>query len=469
MSILARGLTQKGTVVATAVHIAIRDLIDRNPIGGHQRRTLVLCFFCIVVDGLEVTVVGFLSAALKDDWAIGTAQLAPAVTAGLIGLGVGALLGGPLGDRFGRRYVIVWAIGSFAATTLLTAAADGVLTFSLLRLLTGFGLGASMPNVAALVSETVPTPRRRSIVAVVWSGFPSGAAIGAVVVPFVVETFGWRVAILGCGAAAAVIFVCVGTLLSESPVYLANSGHDPARLRRYCNAIEPGSADAGSVFVRDEKVRPRAYPIGALLTPELRIGTLTLWVGFMAVMFSIYLTNTWLPYLFKVAGFATGSISILSTALQIGGAVGCAAIGFIQDRFGPHITLVWTSVLGGGTAAAIAVSPNTTVVLGTLIFVLGMCTNAISTGYTAVSTTFYPTDIRSTGTSWAAGMSRVGAVLGAGIGTSLASLGVSLQQVFLLLLIPITIGALCMAIKAVTSQRAGITPAPDNTMNGARK
>jgi AAHS family 4-hydroxybenzoate transporter-like MFS transporter len=66
-------------------------------------------------------------------------------------------------------------------------------------------------------------------------------------------------------------------------------------------------------------------------------------------------------------------------------------------------------------------------------------------------------------------MSRVGAVLGAGIGTSLASLGVSLQQVFLLLLIPITIGALCMAIKAVTSQRAGITPAPDNTMNGARK
>jgi AAHS family 4-hydroxybenzoate transporter-like MFS transporter len=78
-------------------------------------------------------------------------------------------------------------------------------------------------------------------------------------------------------------------------------------------------------------------------------------------------------------------------------------------------------------------------------------------------------------------MSRVGAVLGAGIGTFLASLGVTLQQVFLLLLIPITIGAACMAIKALASQRAvagiesasafhqpaGVHPAPDNTMNGA--
>ena len=162
----------KGTAVASTVGIAIRDVVDRNPISWFQYRTLCLCFLCIVVDGLEVTVVGFLPAALKDDWGIGTAQLAPAMTAGLIGLGIGALAGGPLGDRLGRKKIIVWAIGAFMVTTLLTATSDGVLPFSGLRLLTGIGLGASMPNVAALVSEIVPTDRRRSIVAVVWSGFP---------------------------------------------------------------------------------------------------------------------------------------------------------------------------------------------------------------------------------------------------------------------------------------------------------
>ena len=53
------------------------------------------------------------------------------------------------------------------------------------------------------------------------------------------------------------------------------------------------------------QVQAKPYPIGALLSRDLRSGTLTLWIGYMAVMFTIYLTNTWLPYLFREAGFAT--------------------------------------------------------------------------------------------------------------------------------------------------------------------
>src|SRR5688572_22478918 len=93
----------KGTAMAQTAAIAIRDVVDRNHLSWFQLRTLCLCFLCILVDGLEVTVVGFLPAALKADWGIETAQLAPAMTAGLIGLGIGALAGGPLGDRFGRK------------------------------------------------------------------------------------------------------------------------------------------------------------------------------------------------------------------------------------------------------------------------------------------------------------------------------------------------------------------------------
>lgn len=449
--------------MARTAAIAIRDVVDRNPLSWFQLRTLSLCFLCIVVDGLEVTVVGFLPAALKADWGIETAHLAPAMTAGLIGLGIGALAGGPLGDRFGRKRVIVWSIGCFTATTLLSATSDGILTFSCLRLLTGIGLGASMPNVAALVSEIVPTHRRRSIVAVVWSGFPTGAAIGAITMPFIVDAFSWQIAIAVCGVIAGTVFVCIGFLLPESPMFLANAGSGHARLLKFCNAIEPESANGHSTFERETAGEAKSYPIGALLTRDLRTGTLTLWIGYMAVMFTIYLTNTWLPYLFREAGFATGSIAALTTSLQIGGAVGCAAIGFIQDRIGPHVTLIWASAVGAGVALAIAISPDVTTVLGILVFALGMCTNAISTGYTAISTTFYPTAIRSTGTSWAAGMSRIGAVLGAGVGTSLASMGMSFQEVFLLMLAPITIGAMCMAIKGLSGRRNADAPDAEAT------
>lgn len=433
--------------MADADAIVVREVIDRNPLSWFQKRTLLLCLLCIVVDGLEVTVVGFMAPALKADWQVSTAQLAPAVTSGLLGLALGSLGAGPLGDRFGRRPVIMWAIGAFAVATLLTALTGDVLMFSLLRLLTGFGLGASMPNVAALVSETVPTQRRRSIVAIVWAGFPTGGAIGAISVPFVVAAAGWRVAILLCGIVAVVICALVVVLLPESPRFLANSGRDLARLIRYCNLIEPGCARSSSVFARESSAHTRQYPIGSLLRPRLRIGTLTLWIGFMAVMFTVYLTNTWLPFLFNEAGFATGDISLLTTLLQVGGIFGCSSIGLLQDRIGAHITLVLVSALGAVMAVLVAFSPVSTALLGALIFVLGMCTNSISTGFTVVSATFYPTDIRSTGTSWAAGMSRVGAVSGAAVGTTLVSIGLTFQQVFLLLLIPIGIGASCMAIK----------------------
>ncbi|MGH3640989.1 MAG: MFS transporter, partial [Mycobacterium sp.] len=335
-----------------------------------------------MVDGLEVTAVGFMSAAVKEDWGISTAQLAPAVTTGLMGLGIGALVGGPLGDRFGRRSVIVWAIGTFTVTTMLTATTDGIATFSILRLLTGLGLGASMPNVAALVSEFVPTGRRRSIVAVIWSGFTTGAAVGAILVPFVVEAFGWEVAILLCGATAAAIFLAIARLLPESVRFLANSGRNHDDLVKYCNYIELGSVNAHSTFTRETATHTRSYPIGALLASRLRLGTATMWIGYMAVMFTIYLTNTWLPFLFKEAGFATSTISLLTTLLQVGGTVGCAAIGFIQDKIGAHVTIVWASALGAAMAIAIAVSPSSTALLAALIFVLGMCTNSISTGYT---------------------------------------------------------------------------------------
>lgn len=440
--------------MALAAEVAIRDVIDRNPISRFQRRTLILCYLCIVVDGLEVTVVGFMAGALKADYGISTAQLAPAVTAGLLGLAVGSFGAGPLGDRFGRRTVIVWAIGVFTLATLATTLADGVVVFSLLRVLTGIGLGASMPNVAALVSEYVPTARRRTVVALVWSGFTTGAAVGAIMVPFIVAASGWETAMLLCAAIAAAIFVAIARLLPESARFLATSGRDRDKLIEYCNEIEPGCVTTSTRFERESVAHTRAYPIKALFATRLRFGTVTMWVGFMAVMFTTYLMSTWLPFLFKDAGFAIGTIALLTTLLQVGGTVGNASIGFLQDRFGAHVTLVWASALGASMALSIAIAPSSTLLLAVLIFILGMCTNGIGTGYTAVSATFYPTEIRSTGTSWTAGVSRIGAVGGAAIGTMLASFGVTFQQVFLILLMPISIGAICMALKGLRYRNA---------------
>ncbi|MGH3643405.1 MAG: hypothetical protein ACRDUX_30795, partial [Mycobacterium sp.] len=92
--------------------------------------------------------------------------------------------------------------------------------------------------------------------------------------------------------------------------------------------------------------------------------------------------------------------------------------------------------------------------------------------YTAISATFYPTEIRSTGTSWTSGISRFGAVLGAAVGTTLASMGVTFQQVFLLLVIPVSIGAICMTLKGlyyrnspVATDLDGLVSSPESPRN----
>ncbi|MFC5947464.1 MFS transporter [Pseudonocardia lutea] len=439
--------------MSTAGYLDVRELIDHNRLTGKQKLSTLVALLCIVVDGLEVIVVGFIAPALKADWGLSTAQLAPAVTSGLVGLALGSFVAGPLGDRFGRKPVILTAVAAFAVITLVTPLAGGVVSFSVLRLLTGFGLGASMPNVAALVAELTPTRHRRALVGLSYAGFPTGAAIGAAVLPFIVAGAGWKVAMLLCGLAAVAIGIAVLFLLAESPRFLASSGRNRATLVRFCNDLEPGSADDTTVFTLGTPTRGRNYPISALFRRGLAPGTIFLWVGFLAVMFTVYLNNTWLPFLFADTGFETGQISLLTTLLQVGGIVGCSMIGLLQERFGPQATLVVTGAVGALMALSIALVPASTTVLAILIFVLGMATNSISTGYTVVSSTFYPTDIRSTGTSWTAGVSRIGSVAGAAVGTALVSLGFSISQVFLLLLVPIAIGALAMAAKGVVYRR----------------
>ncbi|MGH7292585.1 MAG: MFS transporter, partial [Myxococcota bacterium] len=156
-------------------------------------------------------------------------------------------------------------------------------------------------------------------------------------------------------------------------------------------------------------------------------------------------------------GFSLAAAATIGLLLQLGGTVGNIAIGWLMDSYGLHRVVA----IGMGCAAVmlalIAVAPQDVVVIGCLIFVLGMFTNSVATGFPILSASFYPTAIRATGTSWATGVARFGAIAGAGAGTALVALGMNYRQVFLALLIPAAISIAAVAVKArraPTAQRA---------------
>lgn len=140
--------------------INVRALIDSRPLGKWQKMVVLLGFCIIALDGFDIVIMGFIAPELKADWQITNRELGLVISAALIGLSLGAMLSGPLSDRFGRKVVIINSVFFFGVWTLVTAFSQNMEQMMLFRLLTGLGLGAAMPNVGTLVAEFAPARRR---------------------------------------------------------------------------------------------------------------------------------------------------------------------------------------------------------------------------------------------------------------------------------------------------------------------
>lgn len=435
--------------------LELQTVIDRHPVGRLQRRVLLLCLGVLILDGIDVAVVSFIAPSLIADWGISKAQLGPVVTSGLLGLAVGSLIAGPLADRFGRRKIIIGSLVFFGLMSAATALSSGVLEFSILRVLTGFGLGAAMPNATTLVSEYAPARRRSAMMAITYCGMTLGSAVAGYLTSVIVEIASWHWVLVVGGVLPLIYAVVVAVALPESPKYLARIPERKAELNSLMGRVVPESIPAGTQFVLDEPPTGRRAPFVALLSRRFRLGTLTIWIGFIAAFFIVYLMNSWLPILMTDVGFALSTAATIGLLLQVGGTIGNIGIGWLMDRFGLHRIVAIGMGCAGVLLALIAVAPQQVVVIGVLIFVLGMFTNSVATGFPILSAAFYPTAIRATGTSWATGVARFGAIAGAAAGTVLVAFGMHYQQVFLALLIPVAVCIAAVVAKGRCARTAG--------------
>lgn len=158
--------------------IDVRALLDSRPVGRWQKWMILLCFLVVVMDGFDVVIMGFVGPALKEAWGWTNDDLAPVLSAALVGLSVGALGAGPLGDRFGRRRVLCASVLLFGLFTLLVGMADSRWQFMVCRFIAGCAMGGIMPMVATFAKEISPASRSSLLVTIVFAGFTVGAAGG---------------------------------------------------------------------------------------------------------------------------------------------------------------------------------------------------------------------------------------------------------------------------------------------------
>ncbi|HML14486.1 MAG TPA: MFS transporter [Xanthobacteraceae bacterium] len=423
--------------------VDVTGLLDREKIGSYQIRVAALCAAVVFLDGFDTQVIGNLVPSIIADFKVTRPAMAPVGMAGLVGLMVGALSLSPLADKIGRRGVIVGSTLAFGVMTLLTGLlAESVTGLVVLRFLTGLGLGGAMPNAIAMTAEYAPRRRQATMVMVMFCGFPLGASFAGFISAYLIPALGWRAVLYLGGVLPIALVPLLLAELPESIRHLVLQGNQTARIAAILARISPGLAfPHGTRFAIGEQ-HGHGVPVGHLFREGRAAPTVLLWIVFFMSLLNIFLINFWLPTLTHDAGVALAIANMATGLFQAGGVISTLLGGRAVDAFGAYRVLspaYFLAALSIGALGFAVVSPALLLIVGT---VAGFCLIGGQTGVNALSSTFYPTFIRSTGVGWALGIGRIGSIAGPGVGGILIALKWPTAAIFIIG----AVAALCAAV-----------------------
>lgn len=442
--------------MATALPpVDVSEFIDRSRISPFQITLMAICGLVAMLDGFDAQLIGYVVPAIARSWGI----QGPAIGAsfkfvfasGLVGLTIGALTGGPLADRFGRKTVMLGSVAVFGAFTLASVLASDVPSLIALRFLTGLGLGGSMPNTIALTAEYAPRHLRSTLITTMFTGFPIGNVIAGVVSVPVIESFGWQ-GVFYCGGLAPLVLLPFALLiLPESVRFLVARRKPGMRIATILSRIRQDSAlrpDARFVLHEEEL---KGVPVAHLFREGRAAGTLLLWTTFFMSLLVIYFFVSWLPLILGQVGLSAEHSIWTAALFNTGGALGSVLIGVLTDRSNEPFKLVIGAFTAGALfIAAIAFSGASLPLLIVTIFGTGLMVVAGQCGINALAARVYPTDVRATGVSWGLGIGRIGSIVGPYVGGVLLQLQWSPGHLFLVAAVPALIAAAAMAAMSTT-------------------
>jgi len=424
--------------------IDVQSFLNEQPFSGFQWLIFGLCFVVVLLDGFDTAAIGYIAPSLIKEWGVTRPALAPVLSAALFGLATGALASGPLADRLGRKRVLGISVLVFGASCLWSSQAPDLDRLTVLRFLTGLGLGAAMPNAVTMMSEYCPDQRRALLTNAMFCGFPLGAACGGFLAAWMIPQFGWRSVLVLGGIAPLLLGALLLGLLPESVRYMVSRKHPVERIRLVLERISATVADAGS-FVMTEKTRAGGggSGIGLVISRSFVIGSVMLWLTYFMGLVIFYALINWMPILFKDAGLDQRSATLISALFPLGG-VGAVASGWLMDRFNANRIIAAAYALTAVTVYAIGQAAGNVGMLVVVVFVAGTLMNTAQSSMPALAAAFYPTQGRATGVAWMLGIGRFGAIAGSFLVAELARRHLGFSDIFMIVAVPglIAMGAL---------------------------
>jgi AAHS family 4-hydroxybenzoate transporter-like MFS transporter len=442
--------------------IDVSRLIDERKINGFNILILVLCFFATLFDGYDITAAAFAGPSLIKAWGLtNMAAFGPVLSASLFGIFFGSALIGYVGDRWGRRIAIMGALSIVGVFTLSAMWASDLTTLAVLRFLAGIGIGGLLPTTIALNAEFAPKQVRATMIILMFTGVTFGGAIPGPVAAWLVPSYGWQILFFVGGVFPLLAAIAIALWLPESLKFLALRTHRRAEMVKIVAALSPGlGVTAETNFVVPEE---KAVPF----TPKLLFAgglfwlTTLLWILFVCNQLAFYFVNSWLPTVLTEANIPLSRAVIISSLFQLGGTVGGLVLARPTDRYGAiPVCVLFVLSLFTATTIGFAREPESLLMLD--IFFAGFALLGLQFGLNAVSGMMYPTAFRSSGAGWALSVSRFGAIAGPIIGGILIARHLPIEQLYMFLFIPLTIGTVVSFVFAwlFRKRSQGVARAP---------
>lgn len=411
---------------------SLGEVLDRMGLGWAQGRSALLGGSVWMADGSELLLVGTATRAVSQEWGLNAGQRGALVSAVFVGIFLGNIISGPVGDRLGRRLPIISSYISIAVFSILSSTTQSYCQLLLVRVMVGASFGLGQPAATALVSEVSPSWARILVGSLTGMLFTFGELYSAALVWWDdpdMKDLHWRwLLATGCLPSVVGAFLAL-FFLHESPLWLAAQGRD----KEARNILDSMRADnrAHEVSIDFEKVEPRnspdVPPMRAMAEPVAYIYSRRMLYSTLAMIYSCFALNVLFygtMYAFSqilgdVSAGPSGAVMLLAGAFwELPGSLLAAAFGMLLPRkpvMGIYCVVTALGLVlfaagaggsrgGGGTWLDRALLHGGFV--GIKVFVC--------VGFTVIyqySTEIYPTYARTTGNAACKAGGRVGGML----------------------------------------------------------
>ena len=289
-----------------------RLLINERPPGAIHYRIVALCFAAWIFDFYDLILYSFLLVPIARDLHLSNTDSSLLLGVSFLMTAVGGVMFGFLGDRFGRKPIVIATVSVYGLGTLLCATSHSLAELILFRSITGLGIGGGWASGQALIAECMPAEKRGRYAGYVQTGAPLGVLLAAAVSGYLEPQLGWRLIFVISSLPAVVIALAEWRFLPESDVWMRTGKR--------------------AFFGREDWNAIRAH--------RHVIGLLAMWVLLNSEAY--WFTYSWMPgYLQMQRELSIGAAGRLMIKMQYGGVFGYAIFGILADRFGrrPMFTL----------------------------------------------------------------------------------------------------------------------------------